>query len=123
MKLNYLFPLQSYQWLSAHQPSGVSSRTLRRWHAQELIKGVRLYDVNNVLSSPTTSAFSAPSSAPPPPPPPPNNQNTSMHESPVPNDRSDTFKSYILPTSSLQILQVALIGRGQTLRPYLNEQV
>jgi len=48
---------------------GVSSRTLRRWHAQGLIKaertysGVRLYNINHVLSSPTNT-FSASSSAP-----------------------------------------------------------
>jgi putative resolvase len=52
--------------LSAHQASkqlGVSSRTLRRWHAQGLIKaertysGIHLYDINHVLSSPTLISF------------------------------------------------------------------
>ena len=52
--------------LSAHQASkqlGVSSRTLRRWHAQGLIKaertysGICLYDINHVLSSPTLISF------------------------------------------------------------------
>src|SRR5690349_20928 len=99
--------------LSAHQASkrlGVSARTFRRWHAQGRItaertySGVRLYDVNHVLSTPVlcSSASANPSEQP------------SKYMSPAPsneaisNDRSNASNSYILPISSLQISSFSL---------------